>query len=105
EEYTARLGEPLSAEQTARAWRTALDPHGDWIPAVLTAAHTRLGQLRASGMPDAGGLVIATDQSTARDYAELLEAITGKKPTLVLSDDPKSSSRIAEFSEGTDEWM
>lgn len=98
EEFTARLGEPLSAEHTARAWRTALDPHGDWIPAVLTAAHTRLGQLRASGMPDAGGLVIATDQSTARDYAELLTAITGKQPTLVLSDDPKSSSRIAEFS-------
>ena len=29
EEFTARLGEPLNAEQTARAWRTALDPAGD----------------------------------------------------------------------------
>lgn len=105
EEYTARLGEPLSAEHTARAWRTALDPHGDWIPAVLQAAHTRLGQLRAGGVPDAGGLVIATDQTNARDYAELLESITGKKPTVVLSDDPKSSGRIAEFAAGTDEWM
>ncbi len=47
EEFTARLGEPLSAEQTARAWRTALDPAGDWIPAVLRAANTRLEQLRA----------------------------------------------------------
>ncbi len=26
EEHAARLGEPLNAEQTARAWRTALDP-------------------------------------------------------------------------------
>ncbi|PXW33647.1 UNVERIFIED_CONTAM: superfamily II DNA or RNA helicase [Williamsia faeni] len=105
EEFTARLGEPLSAEHTARAWRTALDPHGDWIPAVLQAAHTRLRQLRSTGMPDAGGLVIATDQTVARDYAELLQAITGKMPTLVLSDDPKSSGRIAEFSESKDEWM
>ncbi|MFW0784811.1 DEAD/DEAH box helicase [Gordonia sp. CPCC 206044] len=105
EEFTARLGEPLSAEHTARAWRTALDPHGDWIPSVLEAAHTRLRQLRASGVPDAGGLVIATDQTTARDYAELLTAISGKKVTLVLSDDPKSSSRIAEFSASDDEWM
>ncbi len=105
EEFTARLGEPLSAEHTARAWRTALDPHGDWIPAVLTAAHTRLGQLRASGVPDAGGLVIATDQTTARDYAELLASITGKAPTIVLSDDPRSSSRIAEFAASDDEWM
>jgi superfamily II DNA or RNA helicase len=105
EEFTARLGEPLSAEHTARAWRTALDPHGDWIPAVLQAAHTRLRQLRKSGMPDAGGLVIASDQTVARDYAELLQAITGKAPAIVLSDDPKSSSRIAEFGESDDEWM
>ena len=62
----------MSAEHTARAWRTALDPHGDWIPAVLTAAHTRLGQLRASGVPDAGGLVIATDHA---DYAEWIAEI------------------------------
>ncbi|WP_407649944.1 DEAD/DEAH box helicase [Gordonia pseudamarae] len=105
EEFTARLGEPLSAEHTARAWRTALDPHGDWIPAVLQAAHTRLTRLRESGIPDAGGLVIATDQTNARDYAELLESITGRRPALVLSDDPKSSSRIAEFAASDDEWM
>ncbi|WP_372452488.1 DEAD/DEAH box helicase [Gordonia sihwensis] len=105
EEFTARLGEPLSAEQTSRAWRTALDPHGDWIPAVLSAAHRRLMKLRDSGVPDAGGLVIATDQQTARDYAELLLSMTGKKPALILSDDPKSSSRIAEFSASQDEWM
>ncbi|WP_442945544.1 DEAD/DEAH box helicase [Nocardia sp. SSK8] len=105
EEHTARLGEPLSAEQTARAWRTALDPAGDWISAVLRAADTRLRQLRASGIPDAGGLVIATDQERARDYAELLEHISGERPAVVLSDDPQSSSRIDEFAKGTQPWM
>ncbi|WP_026917761.1 DEAD/DEAH box helicase [Gordonia shandongensis] len=105
EEFTARLGEPLSKEQTARAWRTALDPHGDWIPAVLGAAHRRLTRLRDSGVPDAGGLVIATDQQTARDYAELLFAMTGTRPALILSDDPTSSARIGEFADGDAEWM
>lgn len=105
EEYSARLGEPLSAEQTARAWRTALDPAGDWMSKVLTAADTRLRQLRATGMPDAGGLVIATDQEKARDYAELLEHISGSKPAVVLSDDPTSSQRIGEFANNTDPWM
>ncbi|MFC4602830.1 DEAD/DEAH box helicase [Rhodococcus kronopolitis] len=105
EEFTARLGEPLNAEQTARAWRTALDPAGDWIPSVLTAANTRLGQLRAGGMPDAGGLVIATDQTVARAYAKIIETLTGTTPTLVLSDDPTASKRIAEFSASTDAWM
>ncbi|MBF6329713.1 DEAD/DEAH box helicase [Nocardia transvalensis] len=105
EEYSARLGEPLSLEQTARAWRTALDPAGDWMSKVLSAADTRLRQLRATGMPDAGGLVIATDQDKARDYAELLEHISGSKPALVLSDDPSSSKRIGEFSASTEPWM
>ena len=105
EEFSARLGEPLSADQMSRAWRVALDPHGDWMPAVLQAAHTRLRQIRAGGVPDAGGLVIATDQERAREYAALLTEITGTAPTVVLSDDPTASSRIGTFSESTDEWM
>ncbi|MFI5586822.1 DEAD/DEAH box helicase [Amycolatopsis sp. NPDC051758] len=104
EEFTARLGEPLTAEQNARAWRTALDPAGEWIPAVLQAADTRLSQVRQS-VPDAGGLVIATDQETARAYAKILERISGEMPTLVLSDDPKASGRIKEFSETNERWI
>jgi superfamily II DNA or RNA helicase len=105
EEFTARLGEPLTAEQNARAWRTALDPSGEWIPAVLQAADTRLAQLRANGIPDAGGLVIATDQESARAYAKLLQRISGQNPTVVLSDDPKASGRIKEFADSTDRWL
>ncbi|WP_284745225.1 DEAD/DEAH box helicase [Amycolatopsis sp. RTGN1] len=104
EEFTARLGEPLTAEQNARAWRTALDPSGEWIPAVLHAADTRLSQVRQS-VPDAGGLVIATDQESARAYAKILERISGEMPTLVLSDDPKASGRIKEFSETNERWI
>ncbi|BBZ10800.1 DEAD/DEAH box helicase [Mycobacterium branderi] len=105
EEYAARLGEPLSAEHTARAWRTALDPAGEWMPAVISAADTRLRQLRDGGMPDAGGMVIASDQKAARAYAVLLERLTGEAPTVVLSDDPGSSERIAQFSAGTSRWL
>jgi len=104
EEYAARLGEPLNAEQTARAWKTALDPKGDWIPAVLQAAHTRLLQLRKN-MPDAGGLVIATDTATARAYARILEKMSSTPVAVILSDEPGSSARIEEFSGNTDEWM
>jgi superfamily II DNA or RNA helicase len=105
EEFTARLGEPLTAEQNARAWRTALDPGGDWIPAVLQAAETRLNQLRMGGIPDAGGLVIASDQESARAYAKILHRLSDEEPAVVLSDDPKASGRIAEFAESTDRWM
>nr|WP_256365740.1 DEAD/DEAH box helicase [Corynebacterium sp. HMSC29G08] len=104
EEYSARLGEPLNAEQTAKAWRTALDPKGDWIAAVLSAAHTRLLKLRVN-MPDAGGLVIATNKTTARAYARILEKISSTPVTVVLSDEPGASARIDDFSASSDEWM
>ena len=105
EEITARLGEPMTGEQTARAWRTALDPGGEWIPAVLSAADKRLAGHRAGGMPDAGGLVIASDQTTARAYAGILTDVTGTPPVVVLSDEQGASSRIARFSESDDRWM
>ncbi|MPZ64967.1 MAG: ATP-dependent helicase [Pseudonocardiaceae bacterium] len=105
EEYSARLGEPLTAEHTARAWRTALDPDGEWIPSVLAAAETRLTRLRAGGIPDAAGLVIATDQATARAYARILHRISGHEPVLVLSDDPGASGRIAEFADSEQRWL
>ena len=77
----------MTQDVTAQAWRTALDPAGDWMPQVLRAADARLQVLRAGDIPDAGGLVIATDQPTARAYAKLLGAITGEKAVVVLSDD------------------
>jgi superfamily II DNA or RNA helicase len=104
EEHAARLGEPLSAEQTARAWRTALDPAGEWMPAVIAAADERLRQLRTH-VPDAGGMIIASDRAAARAYAALLTKLTFQAPTVVLSDDPGSSARITEFAESTGRWL
>ena len=105
DEMTMRLGEVALKEHTQRAWRTALDPEGDWIPAVLKAAHGRLTQLREKSAPDAGGLVIASDQQDARAYAELLEHMTGVRPALVLSDESGSSAQIAQFTRTRDEWI
>jgi superfamily II DNA or RNA helicase len=104
DEVAARLGEPLDRAATAQALRTALDPNGSWIPEVLTAANTRLNEVRRH-VPDAGGLVIASDQDSARAYAGVLAEITGTTPTVVLSDEAGSSAKIAEFSAGMDPWM
>jgi len=49
--------------------------------------------------------VIATDQVSARAYAAQLRRITGRAPVVVLSDEPGSSARIAEFSASEDRWM
>ncbi|MGZ5415620.1 MAG: DEAD/DEAH box helicase, partial [Nocardioides sp.] len=104
DEIAARLGEPLTKDLTNQALRTALDPGGSWMPAVLAAADKRLTEVRRH-VPDAGGLVIATDQDSARSYAGLLKSITGEKPTVVLSDEKLGSKRIAAFTESEDRWM
>lgn len=104
DEMEARLGEGNTKDITSQAWRTALDPKGEWIPQVLQAADRRLSEVR-HGIPDAGGLVIATDQTAARAYAAILTEITGEAPTVVLSDEKESSDRIDAFSAGDSRWM
>ena len=104
DEISARLGEQLTKDLTAHALRTALDPAGSWMPAVLQAADRRLSEVRRH-VPDAGGLVIATDQDSARAYAVLLKQVSGEAPTVVLSDEKAASKRIAAFTDGDKRWM
>ncbi|WP_420814016.1 DEAD/DEAH box helicase [Nakamurella deserti] len=84
-----------SVEQAA--WKTALDPAGGWVPHVIAAMDERITHLRATTMPDAAGLVLASDQDDARAYAKIVQRITGEKPALILSDDPKASKKIEAF--------
>ena len=104
DEVAARLGEPTTKDLASQALRTALDPQGSWIPAVLRAADTRLTEIRGH-MPDAAGLVIASDQTSARAYADILRAVTGRKPVLVLSDEAQASRKISAFTDSDDRWM
>jgi superfamily II DNA or RNA helicase len=100
EVIAASLTEAGTKSTEQAAWRTALDPKGDWVPHVIAAMDERLTQLRESGMPDAAGLVLASDQEDARAYASIVQRVTGEKPYLILSDDPKASSKIAGFAAG-----
>ncbi|WP_434084319.1 DEAD/DEAH box helicase [Micrococcus porci] len=100
----AQLGEAATKDITASAWRTALDPAGEWIPSVLRAADRRLTEIRR-GIPDAGGLVIASDHEDARAYAAQLQAVTGQAPAVILSDDKGASDRIEEFAASDERWM
>jgi superfamily II DNA or RNA helicase len=91
------LTENSTKSVEAAAWKTALDPAGGWVPHVIAAMDERLTHLRATTMPDAAGLVLASDQDDARAYAKIVQRITGEKPVLILSDDPKASKKIEAF--------
>ncbi len=95
----------LPAAESARRLRTALSPEGEWMGEVLRDADARLSEVRADGHPDAGGLVIASDQEHARAIAARLGAISGEQPELVMSDEPGASRRIAEFAASDRRWL
>jgi superfamily II DNA or RNA helicase len=95
----------LPAAESARRLRTALSPEGEWMGHVLRDADARLSEVRADGHPDAGGLVIASDQEHARAIAARLGSIAGQPPELVMSDEPGASRRIADFAASDRRWL
>lgn len=105
EVIAASLSEPTTKDMEMTAWRTALNPAGQWIPHVIAAADQRLSEIRAAGMSDAGAMILASDQEHARAYAEVIHRVTGHQPVVVLSEDPKASLKIDSFSHSTDRWL
>jgi superfamily II DNA or RNA helicase len=95
----------LPAAEAARRLRTALSPEGEWMGEVLRDGDARLSEVRADGHPDAGGLVIASDQDHARAIAARLASISGERPELVMSDEPGASRRIADFASSDRRWL
>jgi superfamily II DNA or RNA helicase len=51
-------------------------------------------------MPRAAGLVLASDQESARGYAAAAAEVLGYEPVVILSDDPGANQRIASFDRG-----
>lgn len=55
--------------------------------------------------PSAGGLVVCTDQTHARQISQVLAQLSGERPVVVLSDDSGASRKIREFSDGSSPWI
>lgn len=101
----ADFGLGLPPVEAARRLRTALQPDGEWLARVLRDADARLGEVRAAGHPDAGGLVIAMDKEHAGEVAGRLERVSGEAPLVVTSDDPRASAAIAGFAVSRRRWL
>jgi superfamily II DNA or RNA helicase len=100
----AGFDDALDKVASAQRLRTALSLEGEWLPTVLLQANERLTTIRRA-QPDAGGLVIATDQDHAQGIADILRYRCGVKATVAVSDDPMSSTRIARFAGSADPWI
>jgi superfamily II DNA or RNA helicase len=102
--HSHSFDDPLDGPRAGQRLRTAYSLDGEWLPHVLRQAHDQLLAIRGR-QPDAGGLVIATDQDHAKGIARLLRERLGVRAVVATSDDPEASSHISRFAAGTDPWI
>ncbi|MEO5963869.1 MAG: DEAD/DEAH box helicase [Candidatus Limnocylindrales bacterium] len=102
--HAATFDDPLANQLANQRLRTALSIEGEWLPSVLRQAVDRLADVRRH-QPEAGGLVIATDQDHARGIATMLRRDFGQYAVVVTSDDPEASTRIGQFAAGREPWL
>jgi superfamily II DNA or RNA helicase len=94
----------LDSTRASQRLRTAYSLDGEWLPHVLRLAHRQLLGLRER-QPDAGGLVIATDQEHAKGIARILRDRLRVKAVVATSDDPEASARISRYAASSDPWI
>ncbi len=98
------FADPLDAARAGQRLRTAYSLEGEWLPHVLRQAHEQLTEIRRR-QPDAGGLVIATDQEHARGIVRLLRDRLRVRAVVATSDDPDASACISRFAASADPWI
>ena len=107
-ELAATFDDQLDRTLASQRLRTALSLESEWLPSVLAQADEQLQRLRDQDPPGAeraAGLVIAIDVEHARGIAEVLRRRLGRDATVVTSDDPTASERIAAFAAADDDWI
>lgn len=100
---THSFGDELSDEEAGQRLRAALLAP-TWMEDVIRDAHGELMRIREDE-PNAGGLLIAMDQSHAKETAQLIQNVTGYDPVIAISEDEDASRRIVEFERGLSPWI
>jgi superfamily II DNA or RNA helicase len=102
--YAAGFDDVLDGTRANQRLRAALSLDGEWLPDVLVSAHARLCAVREHH-PEAGGLVVATDQEHAHGIAELIRRRLRTRAVVATSDDPAASHKILDFTSSDDPWL
>jgi superfamily II DNA or RNA helicase len=101
-EATFRDG--LKKAQRRERLKTALLQE-EWLEDVVADADAKLSEIRTNGHANAGGLVVAMNQTHARAVADLLRRVTGETASVAVSDDPGASRTIRAFARSQRRWL
>ena len=100
----ALFSDELDGIGQSRRLRAALDSESGWIEPMLKDAHAMLLKTRAEH-PNAGALLVAANQTSARKLARLLAKITNISPVLILSDEAESARKLKKFRDSSEPWL
>lgn len=108
--HTVSTDDDLNARGESYRLRTLLEPKGGYLREMIDVADARLARLRATGDPDAAGLIVCMDCNHADAVAEVMTARTGMRPVVVCSrgnnpDDPAPAAALEAFTHGTVPWI
>lgn len=101
---SALFSDELDAMGQSRRLRAALDTESGWIEPMLREAHEMLMKTRREH-PDAGALLVAADQTSARKLAKLLTSITKIPPVVVLSEESEAARKLKRFRDSSEPWL
>lgn len=107
---TVSTDDDLNAQGESYRLRTLLDPKGGHLREMIDIGDGQLARLRATGDPDAAGLIVCIDCNHADAVAEVLTQRTGLRPVVVCSrlnnpDDPVPAAALEAFTYGTAPWI
>jgi superfamily II DNA or RNA helicase len=93
-----------SEEAADRALRHILRPGHPWVKEQLSLANSKLIEVQKQN-PDAAGLVICTDQQDASSVAGRLKELTGKCPSVIVSDEDIATDTVEAFCNSKTDWL
>jgi superfamily II DNA or RNA helicase len=71
---------------------------------MILDAHKMLMTIRREH-PDAGALLVAANQTSARRLARLIASLTNTSPVLILSEESEAARRLKDFQESREPWL
>jgi len=100
----ALFSDELDAMGQSRRLRAALDTESGWIEPMIRDAHEMLMKTRRE-QPDAGALLVAPDQTSARKLGKLITSITKIPPVVVLSEEAEAARKLKRFRGSSEPWL
>lgn len=115
QEFSHSFDEKLPQRKASMRLRAAIFANEDEINPVaeqlLQDADAKISALRKDGYSDTGGLVIAMGKDKASGIrhasaiADHMERLFGRRPPVVVGDDPAALNRIEAFKNSTERWL